>query len=233
MDAKAMTAAALRAQKAAALRYKRPALESMGYETILAELQDIYDICEEMRWSDEPTSPAMDGDGDEDLGYQEEFGALSDDAYRLMEQLQDSDYDAEGYDGMFDTCTVGLIGDRFETVGYDTVETDYFHLCGYEQELAQRDSAKRLMRLTKADMITTIGHCVGVMMAFYDLRQRFDYLNTALNVTLGHNLDTLHKVRTIEDAYDAWCEDGCRNWGDTHRKLDSACQNLPDMMWVC
>lgn len=222
-----------RREKAKALRYKRPALASMGYEIMLTELQDIYDICEEMRWSDDPTSPVMDGDGDEDWGYKEEFAALSDDAYALMEQLQQYDYDSEGDAGMFDTCTVALIGDRFETVGYDTVETDYFHLCGYEQELAQRDSAKRLMRLTKADMITTIGHCVGVMMAFYDLRQRFDYLNTALNVTLGHNLDTLHKVRTIEDAYDAWCEDGCRDWGAPHRKLVSACQNLPDMMWVC
>lgn len=223
-----------RRQKAAALRYKRPALATLGYSTILDELQDIYDICMENKWADESiTNQVTDGDGDEDFGYREEFSALSDDAYLLMEQLRESDYDAEGKDDMFDNCTVALIGNRFECVGYDTVENDYFHLCAWDAGRAKTESGKRLMRLTKAEMIDTIGRSFGVLLAFYDLRQRFDYLNTALSVTLGHNLDTLHTVRSIEAAYEAWCEDGCHPWGTPYYELERVCKELDDVYWVC
>jgi hypothetical protein len=70
------------------------------------------------------------------------------------------------------------------------------------------------------------------MMAFYDLRQRYDYLCAALNVVLDHNLDTLHTVRSIEAAYSAWCEDGCRTWGDKYHALDRACDALDDIYWI-
>ena len=33
-----------------ALRYKRPALASLGYETIYSELYSIQETCEEVQW---------------------------------------------------------------------------------------------------------------------------------------------------------------------------------------
>ena len=38
------------------------------------------------------------------------------------------------------------------------------------------------MRLTKPEMIATIGQCVGVLLAFYDLRHQYDYLKAAMDV---------------------------------------------------
>ena len=53
-------------QRAKALRYKRPALASLGWYTITSEIQDIIDACEEIRWiedSSDVTHEVMYGDG--------------------------------------------------------------------------------------------------------------------------------------------------------------------------
>lgn len=219
-----------RIQRAAALRYKKAALATMGFDTIMSELQEIGEACDNVRWAfddEEITNPVMDGDEDEGFGYRMEFSDLSADCERLIDQL----YDAGGE--MFDDCTVALIGNRFDLVGYDGYEQDYFSLCAWESERAQTESGKRLMRLTKADMLSTIGRSVGIMMAFYDLRQRYDYLNAAMKVVLDHNLDTLHTVRSIEEAYDAWCDDGCINYSRKYYDLEKACDALDNLYWIC
>jgi hypothetical protein len=213
-------------QRAKALRYKRPALATMGYDTIIDELREIGEACDDLRWAEENcTEPVLDGDEDDGAGYRMEFSDLSAECEQLIEQLY-------GAADMFDDCTVALIGNRFQCVGYDGYEVDWFSLCGYDAGRAVTESGKRLMRLTKAEMIDTIGRNVGIMMAFYDLRQRYDYLCAALNVVLDHNLDTLHTVRSIEAAYSAWCEDGCRTWGDKYHALDRACDALDDIYWI-
>lgn len=215
-----------RKMRAQALRYKRSALATMGYDTIMSELQEIGEQCDDLRWAEENcTEPVLDGDADDGAGYRMEFSDLSAECEQLIEQL----YDAAD---MFDDCTVALIGNRFQCVGYDGIEEDWFSLCAYDAGRAATESGKRLMRLTKSQMIDTIGRSVGIMMAFYDLRQRYDYLNAAMSVLLDHNLDTLHQVRTIEDAYVAWCEDGCRTWSDKYRALDRACDALDDIYWI-
>lgn len=215
-----------RKMRAQALRYKRSALATMGYDTIMSELQEIGEACDDLRWAEENcTEPVLDGDEDDGAGYRMDFSELSADCECLIDQL----YDAAD---MFDDCTVALIGNRFQCVGYDGIEEDWFSLCAYDAGRAATESGKRLMRLTKAEMIDTIGRNVGIMMAFYDLRQRYDYLRAALNVVLDHNLDTLHTVRSIEDAYAAWCDDGCRTWSDKYRALDRACDALDDIYWI-
>ena len=41
-----------RAKKARAMRYKRPALESMGYEQMVRELEEIAEACSDIRYYD-------------------------------------------------------------------------------------------------------------------------------------------------------------------------------------
>lgn len=213
-------------ERAAALRYKRPALAAMGYDIICAELNEIFDTCEDLLWAEqEINQPVMDGDPDDGMGYRMDFAEIEADAERLIEQLN---ADSE----MFDDCTVALIGNRYALVGYDTEETDYFSLCSWESERAETESAKRLLRLTKQEMLSTIGRSVGIMTAFYDLRQRFDYLKASLDVMLDHNLDTLRTVRSIEDAYEAWCDDLCPLFGEKYRALCRACDRLDDIYWI-
>ena len=223
-------------QRAKALRYKRAALDTLGWYTITSEIQDIIDACEDIRWiedSSDVTQEVLYGDEDEGYGYQLDFAQLAGDAERLQSAMWDA-FGEESEDGntSSDDCTVALLGNRFECIGYDSIEQDYYHLTRYEDDLAQKESAKRVMRMTKAEMISTIGQDIGLLIAFYDLRQRYDYAKAALATATEHNLDTLRAVKAIEDAYDAWCDGGCRVYGSESDLLERAANDLPDVFWI-
>lgn len=223
-------------QRAKALRYKRPALATLGWHDIYNELCDIQNACEDIRWiedSSDITQEVLSGDEDEGRGYQMDFAQLAGDAERLSSAIYDA-YGEEYEDGntTFDDCTVALLGNRFDCVGYDSIETDYYALCRYESNLAQKESAKRLMRMTKAEMLAAIGQNLGILLAFFDLRQRYDYAKAALATATEHNLDTLRTVRAIEDAYTAWCSDNCRLYSDSYYILERVADDLPNEFWI-
>lgn len=224
-------------QRARALRYKRPALATLGWETITSELQDIIDACEEIRWiedSSDVTQEVMYGDEDEGCGFQLDFSQLAGDAERLQSAMWDA-FGEESEDGntTFDDCTVALLGNRFECIGFDSLENDYFGLTRYEADAAQKESAKRVMRMTKAEMISTIGQDLGLLLAFYDLRQRYDYAKAALATATEHNMETLRAVKAIEDAYEEWAsEEFNSRYGKAWDRLERAANDLPDEFWI-
>lgn len=223
-------------KRAKALRYKRPALATLGWHDIYNELCDIQNACDDIRWiadSSDITQEVLSGDEDEGCGYQMDFAQLAGDAERLASALYDACGEMYGDENTgFDDCLVGLLGNRFDCVGYDMIETDYFALCSYDAGLAQRESAKRLMRMTKAEMLATIGQNLGILLAFYDLRQQYDYAKAALATATEHNLDTLRTVREIEEAYAAWCADDCPQYGDKLHRLERAADDLPEIFWI-
>lgn len=215
-------------ERAKALRYKRSALSTMGYDQITRELDEISEACDDIRWAfddEDVTQAIMDGE-DDNIGYRMEFSELS----ALVDRLREQIYAIEPQD--YDDCTVALIGNRFSLVGFDGYEEDYFSLCSYESELATTEAGKRLMRHTKAEIISQIGQSVGMMMAFYDLRQRFDYIQAALGVLVDKNLETLHMIRGIEEAYSKWDENGCRQYGSELRQLETLADAMPEKYWV-
>ena len=224
-------------QRARALRYKRPALATLGWETITSELQDIIEACEEIRWiedSSDVTQEVMYGDEDEGCGFQLDFSQLAGDAERLQSAMWDA-FGEESEDGntTFDDCTVALLGNRFECIGFDSLENDYFGLTRYEADAAQKESAKRVMRMTKAEMISTIGQNLGLLLAFYDLRQRYDYAKAALATATEHNMETLRAVKAIEDAYEEWAsEEFNSRYGKAWDRLERAANDLPDEFWI-
>lgn len=223
-------------ERAKALRYKRPALATLGWYTITQEIQDIIDACEDIRWiedSSDVVQEVLSGDEDEGTGYRMDFAQLAGDAERLQSAMWDA-FGEESEDGntSFDDCTVALLGNQFECIGYDSIEHDYYHLTRYEDDLAQKESAKRVMRMTKAEMISTIGQNLGLLIAFYDLRQRYDYAKAALATATEHNLDTLRTVKAIEEAYEAWCDGGCLIYGNESKQLERAANDLPDVFWI-
>lgn len=224
-------------QRAKALRYKRPALATLGWNTITDELQDIIDACEDIRWiedSGDVTQEVLDGDEDEGAGFRMDFAQLAGDAERLQSALWDA-YGEEYEDGntSFDDCTVALLGNQFSCIGYDVIEQDYYSLTRFDDDLAQKESAKRVMRMTKSEMISTIGQNFGLLLAFYDLRQRFDYAKAALATATEHNLDTLRAVKAIEEAYDEWASSEFNSrYGKAWDRLERAANDLPDVFWI-
>ncbi len=226
-----MNAKQTKAAKVRMMRYKRPALASMGYDKIREELEEITEACDEIRYYDESDAEsllaAFDGDETEEEEFRMGFFDLSASAYELWEAIEDLCEKVE-----YDDCTVALIGNRYNLVGFDYGEEDYYDLCGYDCELANTEAGKRLMRLTKKDMLSTIGQGVGVLTSFLDLRQRYDYLKAALDVVRDENGSILQLLSDIEAAYDEAEKVKFRSHEKATKKFDELTKSLPDRVWI-
>ena len=225
-----------KAERARVLRYKRPALASMGYEFLTTELDDIIEACSYVHYfidsDDETLLNALDGDEDEAYEFKIAFADLEAKADQLGDILRTLGWDDDTYGRTFDDCTVALVGNRYRTVGFDSIEEDYYALTSYEQELAQTEAGKRLMRLTKAEMISTIGQCMGALLAFFDLRQSYDYLKVTFDILRDENTSLLKQIKEIEAAYDAADEAGWYSWYPEVKRFDRLLAALPERAWV-
>lgn len=221
-----------KAERARALRYKRPALASLGYAFIPNELDEIREACSDIHWfmdnDDETLLNALDGDEEAEYEFRVAFSELESKAEQLNDVL--CDHDIGDY---FDDCTVALIGNRYKVVGYDSVEEDYYSLASYDSEIAYTESGKRLMRRTKADMLSIIGQCMGITLAVIDLRQSYDYLRATMDILRDKNTSLLQVIREIDDAYEAAYEAGFEYaWQDECKRFDALLSRIPDRTWL-
>ncbi len=221
-----------KAEKAAMLRYKRPALASMSYNAICDELYEIQEACTDVQWymqqGDETLLNALGDDEEAEFEFRMAFADLNGKAEDLLSALSEWEIQED-----FDDCTVALIGNRYDMVGFDGYQEDYYSLVGYDTELAQTEAGKRLMRHTKAEMISIMGQSVGALVAFLDLRQQYDYLKAAIDVLRDENTSVLKLIKEIDEAYDAAEEKGfCYTWYPEVKRFDKLLDALPDRMWL-
>lgn len=216
-----------KAERAKNLRYKRPALASMGWYNLTEELYQIASDCGDVRWyidSDEDNLlAALDGDEEEAFEFKMAFADLEAKC-ELLQNAIDEQWDLEEY---FDDCTVALIGNRYETVGYDGYQEDYYSLTSFEQHLAETEAGKRVCRWAKAEMLSKIGQCMGILLAYYDLRQSHDYLKATMDILRGENMSILKAIKEIEAAYERQGD----HWRDD-KEFDKLCSTLPDRVWI-
>ena len=221
------------------LRYKRPALASMGFEQLQAELEVIREACGDIHYyidqDDETLLNALDGDEEDAYEFKIAFADLEAKADELDNVIYGHyEWDEDGFRKMYNDCTVALIGNRYQIVGFYDVEMveDYVALTSYEQELAQTEAGKRLMRKTKADMISTIGQCMGILMAFLDLRQSYDYLKATFDILRDENTSLLKQIKEIDKAYEAADAAGWYDWYEEVKRFDRLLDALPDRAWI-
>ena len=217
------------AERSRNLRYKRPALASMGYDAMTDELDMISDKCSDIRWWEDTDTEtllnALDGDEEDAWEFRMAFAELD----AKCEQLRDAVYNSCIDRDDFDNCTVALIGNRYNLVGFDGYEEDYFSLCGYESKLAEKEAGKRILRMTKPEMLSTIGQCFGILMAFLDVRQRFDYLQATFDILRDQNTSILDTIKEIEKLYEE-TQDG---WNSSaEQKWRNLTETLPQELWV-
>ena len=220
-----------KADRAKALRYKRPALASLGYDAITDELYEIGNACAEVHWfidqDDDSLINALDGDEDDAWEFKMAFADLEAKAEQLSDAIRAWDIRDE-----FDDCTVALIGNRYNSVGWDGYEEDYYSLTGYEQDLAQTEAGKRLMRHPKAEMISQIGQCFGITLAFMDVRQKYDYLKATLDILRDENTSLLQTIKDIEALYAEATDGDFRARRTRWEKFDKLLAALPDRIWL-
>jgi len=224
-------------QRTRALRYKRPALVSLGYDDIISELWEIQDTCGNIQClldcDEGMLLDALDGDEEEEWEFKMAFSDLSAKAEQLMEAVQEqSSYEGDQFIKTFDDCIVSLIGNRYDIVGYDGEMEDYFSLTSYEQGLACSEAGKRMMRRTKADMLSTIGQCLGILISFLDLRQQYDYLKATMDIVRDENVSLLQTIKEIDKAYETAAAVRFSRYSEETERFDSLLSYLPQRAWL-
>ncbi len=218
-----------KSERTHAMRYKRPALASMGYDMIDSELDEIREACSDVHWyidgdNGETLLNAFDGDSEEEL--EAESDALYDRLLDLNEWNEDDIRRA------YDDCTVALIGNRYNLVGFDTMEEDYYSLTGYDEDLAFTEAGKRLMRLTKAQMISRIGQCLGILVSFLNVRQKYDYLKATMDILRDENTILEEQLLKVEEAHKKASDVGFRSWERATQEWERLLDALPPEVWV-
>ena len=226
----------LKAERARNLRYKRAALASMGFEHIRNELDEMRETCDTIHWwtdqDDETLLNALDGDDEDVWEFKMAFADLEAKADSLFETVYELYRYEDDFAQTYDDRTVALIGNRYLTIGFDSFEEDYYALTGYESDLAQTESGKRLMRKTKAEIISTVGQCLGILISFLDLRQQYDYLKATFDILRDENTSLLQQIKEIDSAYEAMVKADWVERPAAEKRFDQLLSALPDRAWV-
>ena len=226
----------LKAERARNLRYKRAALASMGFDHIRNELDEMRDTCDTIHWwtdqDDETLLNALDGDDEDVWEFKMAFADLEAKADSLFEIIYELYRYEDDFAQTYDDCTVALIGNRYLAIGFDSFEGDYYALTGYESDLAQTESGKRLMRKTKAEIISTVGQCLGILISFLDLRQQYDYLKATFDILRDENTSLLQQIKEIDSAYEAMVKADWVERPAAEKRFDQLLSALPDRAWV-
>lgn len=219
-----------KAERSRQLRYKKAALAELGYEQIRDRLYEISGECENIRWimdgDIDTLTNALDGDEEEAYEFRMMFAELSAECEQLWSAIDE--YEEQH----FDDCSVALIGNRFEAVGYDDFQEDYYSLTSYESELAVSESGKRIMRMTKPEMLQEIGRTLGIILSFQNVQYKYEYLKATMDILNGENTSFLQAIKDIEAAYEKTNEDGFHEWEQSTRKFDRLIGALPDKAWI-
>ena len=170
-----MTAAEKRAYKAKQLRYKKPIAKEMNLDAIQSELWDMIEVCSDIHWYDndeESLVNALDGDEDE--------------AYEFKMAFSDLEARASYWGGYW---------------GYDEHEGDYYGLEPYEYSWAEDEAARKIMKLTKKQILEVVGQCLKIAHAYMAIRYRYDCLEAAIEILRGTNMECIKIVKGIEEQY--------------------------------
>jgi hypothetical protein len=149
----------------------------------------------------------------------------------MYESLTDYDYyttygDYDSFRNAWNDMTVGLLGDLYTISGYDAAELDYFKLSDtYEEELAVQEAEKRLMRLTKQELVRNFRKVLTTIVMFFDIKTAHDCLTSiveeldekgALLEQKNERINLLYKDLT----------------GKSGEVFDEEIAHLPPRMWV-
>lgn len=213
-------------------RYRKAALADMSLDSIINGLYEISDTCGNVHWAaedDEVLMKAFDGDDEEVFEFKVAFSDIEYKCDSLIEQLNSARYEIAD---IYDDCTVALIGNRYNLIGFDDYEEDYFSLTSFEAELGEKESAKRLMRLTKAQMISTIGQCIGILLAYHDLKTQYDALKATLDIFNDDSSTLIDQIKKVEKLYEEAAQHDFNDWDNSTRAFNALVDTLPERMWV-
>lgn len=190
--------------KARNLRYKKPIVRNLNIAQIQEDLWEIQEACEDVRWytdSEDGTDSlinALAGDEDEAYEFKMAFADLCAECERMQDDLQE-EWVPECFDILF---VASGAGDAYGgLLGWDGYEGDYLGI-DVGSSFAVDEARKKLMRMTKDDLIVAVRQCLKIYNAYIGLQNRYDSLKAAIDILRDQNTGFLQVVREIERLYE-------------------------------
>ena len=212
------------AEKARGLRYKRPIATDMNLFTIRDELDEMREACDEIKW--------FESDGDEDEAY--EFRMAFADLCAELEQFYAdlNGAEPEYFDELFPAVKARGFGGY---LGFDQYEGDYFGIEPYSYAWAEDEAQKRLMRLSKKDLLYTVGASLKICVSYLGIRYRYDCLKSAIDILRGENMERLKLCAGINQQYEAAnaSSHGFKfQFCDEVYRYDQLLEEVPQEYWI-
>lgn len=112
------------------------------------------------------------------------------------------------------------------------MQEDYLNLTGYQQGLAFTESGKRIMKLTKKDMLSQIGQTLGIILSFQNVELKYEYLKATIDIFRDENVSILKQIKSVEQAYKLADEVGFEEWDERTKDFDKLVAQLPNKIWI-
>lgn len=219
-------------QKAMELRYRKPIVRNLNYQSILDELYDIQEQCENVHWyfdtDDETLLNALDGNAEEEHEFRMMFADLYAECNQMWEDLQ-NEWVPECFDKFFVAAGAGR--DYGGILGYDSYEQDYLGL-SCTDTWVEDEAAKSLKSMKKDELIAAIRQCFRIYESFISLRHRYDCLKTAMDILKSENTEYLQTVKKIDELYNTANDvDFLDHYKET-KQFNCYLEQLPQEAWV-
>lgn len=217
-------------RKAKELRYRKAIAKDINLETIQNDLWEIAENCDGVRYyfedDEETLLNALDGDADDAFEFRMMFADLCAECERMQGDM-DSEYIPEYFDDFF-----VAVGKGEEILGWDSYEGDYYGLFwSWEEQNAQKESRKRITRLTKEKILETAQTCFRIFRAYIGIRHRYDCLKTAMDILRDENTGYLQIIKRIEEVYERANADDFYGY-DSIQELERLTACLPAEAWL-
>ena len=218
-------------QKARNLRYKKAIARDFNLESIRNTLCDIQEECDNVKYyfydnDDDTLLNALCGDEEQEYEFKMMFADLCAECDQMWTDMNE-EYIPEYFDTFFGAVDSG------QMLGWDEYEGDYIGLHdSYEDKLAREENQKRLLRMTKPEIIEAASICFRIAQAYIGLMHRYDCLKGALDILRDKNTGFLQLVKQIEEKYEAAAKDNFCGWKPGTNEFDSLLENMPQEAWI-
>lgn len=230
------------AEKCRGLMYKRSILAEINYTTIHCNLYDMQDVCGNIHYildDDETLINAFDGNEDEAYEFRFSFTDLDYEIENLLQQFREMFGYRDEPERDFNDMTVSLLGDWFTIIGFDAYREDFFPFDYNDLEkYALEESQKRIMRKTKKEILDNIGLVMALILRYFDIKTRYDYLKATIDIFKDENTAFLKLVKSIDNKYkelfdtDGKIDDYDKKTRKTMTEFDNMVEQLPEKFWV-
>lgn len=228
-----------RCQKSKERRYQKPILNQLNYEAILSDLEEMSAVAGDVRYfcetEDESLLESLVGDEEEAFEIKTMISQLYDDVDQMFNDLGE-----EWVPECFDLLFVRVAGARSRVAnrfggfaGFDDYQGDYYGLeSAWEMDGAIEEAEKKLLKLTKKELVQAATQCFLVAANYMALKNRYDSLKDSIDILQGRNAGIIAAVKEIETAYVAAEKNGFLLFDKATREFDQMTEQLPDEVWV-